>query len=157
MQNSKCKGIALNAYILVGSQNTRKSSTLRSLTGCFNRSIRDILLYNGKTISVYARVASLQESRTSPIDYINEATKTGCVNTIFCLWPTANQINTKLYPDASAYILAFKIAGWKISAVAILGSSTFTPLNKRHYNFPNSTSAPINSTASDVREYFRWQ
>ena len=34
----------MDAYILIGNANTRKTSVTRSLTGCFNRSVRDIQL-----------------------------------------------------------------------------------------------------------------
>ena len=59
--------IAMDAYIVIGNPNTRKSSVVRSLTGCFNRSIRDILLVGDKTaLRLYARVGCVQDTSTTP-------------------------------------------------------------------------------------------
>ena len=34
----------MDAYILIGNANTRKTAVVRSLSGCFNRSVREIQL-----------------------------------------------------------------------------------------------------------------
>ena len=47
----------MNAYLVVGDANTRKSSVLRSLTGCFNRSNREIALFlldHGARLDIFA-------------------------------------------------------------------------------------------------------
>ena len=60
----------MDAYILIGNLNTRKSSVVRGLTGCFNRSVRDIVPVGGKNaLRLYARVGALQETRTRPEDF----------------------------------------------------------------------------------------
>ena len=50
----------MDAYLIIGNPNTRKASLVRSLTGCFNRSVRDILIQGAKTpVRFYARVGTL--------------------------------------------------------------------------------------------------
>ena len=59
----------MDAYIVIGNANTRKASVLRSLTGCFNRSVREILpLDAAAPLRLYARVGSLQDTRTTPAE-----------------------------------------------------------------------------------------
>ncbi len=67
---------ALNAYIIIGNPNTRKASLVRSLTGCFNRSVRDIVLQGEKRPQrFYARVGTLQDTRTSIDDFVQEVSR----------------------------------------------------------------------------------
>jgi hypothetical protein len=147
----------MDAYVIVGDANTRKSSVLRSLTGCFNRSIRDIILLNETAIKIYARVSSLQDSKTEPRDFITEVQKTGQKNVIFCLWPHANPNDSVLYPDASEYIATFVKVDWRFQASAVLGSSTFRPATQRSAHFTESLIKPINLTAQAVCQHFWWQ
>ena len=50
----------MDAYLIIGNPNTRKASLVRSLTGCFNRSVRDILIQGSKTPQrFYARAGAL--------------------------------------------------------------------------------------------------
>ena len=147
----------MDAYLIVGEANTRKSSVLRSLTGCFNRSNRDILLTNGKKLAIYARVASLQESKTTPTAFIIEALATGQSTVIFCLWPGPNPLNPTSFPDAAAYVQAFQQAGWLFKAGAVLGGTPYRPATPRVANFSQVPLQPINVAASAVRSHFRWQ
>ncbi|MCX9114832.1 hypothetical protein OKS80_18195 [Aeromonas veronii] len=145
----------MDAYVIIGGPNTRKSSVTRSLTGCFNRSVRNILLQNGTQIQIYARVSSLQESETTAQDFIAEVNKTQCQSVVFCLWPTSNPCNPIAYPDATAYLAAFNTAGWNIVNVAVLGNTPAIYPNQMP--FLNSQTNPINQTAQAVRVHFGWQ
>lgn len=145
----------MDAYVVIGDPNTRKSSVIRSLTGCFNRSRRTILLQNGTQILIYARVSSLQEFETTAQEFIAEATHTNCQTVIFCLWPTENQIDPISYPNATAYLAEFIAAGWNIVHVAILGATPAIYPNQA--SFPNSQSDPINQTAQSIRTFFKWK
>lgn len=147
----------MDAYVIVGDANTRKSSVLRSLTGCFNRSNRDVILAGGNVLQIYARVSSLQESKTEPQDFINEVLATGQSSVIFCLWPHANPKDPALYPNAHSYISAFTQAGWRFQASAVLGASTFQPATPRPAYFSGVPSQPINLAAQAVRQHFGWQ
>ena len=125
--------------------------------GCFNRSNRDILLRNNKSIDIYARVSSLQESKTTPAAFIAEARKTGRSAVAFCLWPGANPTDPKKFPDAAAYVLAFTNAGWLFKSSAVLGSTSYRPATPRVQVFTQAPSQQINVTADAVRNHFGWQ
>ena len=145
----------MEAYVIIGGPNTRKSSVTRSLTGCFNRNKRNILLQNGNKIQIYARVSSLQESETTAQDFIAEVNQTQCQHVVFCLWPTSNPSNPTAYPNASAYLSAFNALDWNITKVAVLGNTPAIYQNQAP--FPNSQTDPINQTAQAVRVHFAWQ
>jgi len=146
----------MDAYFIVGEPNARKSSILRSLTGCANRSIRDIRLANGRNIRVYARVSSLQESETTPQQFIAEAGSKGVDAVVFCLWPYANSKKPAAYPDAASYVAAFQQASWNFIACAVLGGTRFRPNTPRVHTFPGAVVDPINVTAAAVRQHYRW-
>lgn len=147
----------MNAYLIIGEPNTRKSSLLRSLTGCFNRSDRDIQLVDGTSIGIYARVSSLQESKTTPRDFIAEVKKRGCANVIFCLLPEPNPLFPIPYPDAHMYIAAFEEAGWSFVKTAIVGVHPISPALPHVARFPRAASLPINVLAKNIRAHFGWQ
>ena len=98
--------------------NTRKASVVRSLTGCFNRSVRDIQPLGGKPLlRLYARVGSLQDTRCAPEDFIAEAARMRCNAVLCCLAPGANPDHRERFPDAQSYLAAFKAAGWRICSI----------------------------------------
>jgi hypothetical protein len=146
----------MQAYIIIGGPHVRKSSVIRSLTGCFNRNARNIALVNGQHIQIYARVSSLQESKTTPQQFISEAQQYNCLYVVFSMWPHANPANPMLYPDAATYIQAFTAAHWQINKVAVLGQSSVPVPYPNQAFFPNSPTAPINLTAQAVRSHFGW-
>lgn len=146
----------MDAYVIIGDANTRKSSVMRSLTGCFNRSVRQIETRNSTTLDVYARVSSLQESETEPSAFLQEVLKTGQQCVVLCLWPQANPLNPSKYPDAHAYLSAFSAAGWQFRSCAILGNSGISPAIPNVARFPNVLQQPINVTAQAVRTHFGW-
>jgi hypothetical protein len=147
----------MDAYILVGNSNTRKTSIVRSLTGCFNRSVRDIQLQTGKRpVRFYARVGALQTTRTSVGAFMDEVARARCDATIFCLTPGANKTDLEEYPSAQAYVATLREQGWRIKGVAILGQDGggVRAANLRQHT--SAPSAPVNMTARDVRAQFGW-
>ena len=148
----------MDLYLVVGNSNTRRASVVRSLTGCFNRSQRDILpLGASKPLRVYARAGALQETKTTPQDFIAEAGKTRCDAVLCCLSASPYSGGDNEYPDAQAYLQAFKEAGWRVRAVAVLGQNSGGIKSPHLRQFPQATTAPINVTAKDVRALFGWQ
>ncbi len=148
----------MDAYIVIGNPNTRKSSLLRCLTGCFNRSVRDILPLGGRhPVRLYARVGALQETKTSFEDFAAEAERTRCTTVLCCLWPSASPISPAQYPDAKAYIASFKAAGWHIRSVAVLGQNSGEVREPSLRQFTHATTDPINLTARAVRAHFGWE
>ena len=147
----------MDAYILIGNANTRKTSVVRSLTGCFNRSVRDIQLQSSKRpLRFYARVGTLQITRTSIEDFIQEVTRSRCEAVVFCLSPNAHTTDLETFPDAASYVAALRERGWHIKAVAVLGQDGggVRAPNLRQYIL--APTQPINVTARDVRAQFGW-
>jgi hypothetical protein len=148
----------MDAYIVIGNPNTRKASVVRSLTGCFNRSVRDIMIRGGKSpLRLYARAGSLQETRTRPGDFLSEAEKTRCAAVLCCLSPSAHPNDPALYPDAEAYVARFMAAGWQIRSIAVLGQNGGGIRSANLRQFPQASTAPINVTAHAVRTHFDWE
>ncbi len=148
----------MDAYIVIGNPNTRKASIVRSLTGCFNRSVRDILPAGGKTpLRVYARVGSLQETRTRPDDFRVEVEKTRCMAVLCCITSSAHPSDPAEYPDAQTYIARFEQFGWHIRAIAVLGQNSGGVRSAHLRQFAQATTAPINVTSHSVRVHFGWE
>ena len=152
--------MSLTAYVLIGSARTRKSTLLRCLTGCYSRNLRDIELVGGGAVRLYARVSALQDSRTSPEDFLAEVGRQRCSHTAFILAPQRSPIDPQRLPDAQAYLDAFTQAGWRIEKVAVLGADPFQPSGGARSTvarFPNVLNQPINSSAAQLRQHFGWR
>jgi hypothetical protein len=148
----------MDAYIVIGNPNTRKASLVRSLTGCFNRSVRDIQPLGGKPVlRLYARVGALQDGSCGPDDFVAEAERARCNAVLCCLAPGANPDHAERYPDAQAYLEAFKQTGWRIRAIAVLGQNGGGVRSPNLLTFPQAPVAPINHTARAVRTHFGWE
>jgi hypothetical protein len=148
----------MDAYLVIGNPNTRKASLVRSLTGCFNRSVRDIQpLGDMPALRLYARVGSLQDTRCAPEDFVAEAARARCNAVLCCLAPGADPDHAERYPDAAAYLAAFKAAGWRIRAIAVLGQNGGEVRSPHLRQFPQAPVAPINQTARAVRAHFGWE
>jgi hypothetical protein len=142
----------MDAYLIIGNPNTRKASLVRSLTGCFNRSVRDILIQGSKTpLRFYARVGALQDTRTTVEDFVAEVARARCQAVLFCLLPSCTD-----QPDAQAYVAGIKAVEWRIKAVAVLGQNSGGVRASNLRQYPQAPTAPINVTARDVRAQFGW-
>ncbi len=149
---------SMDAYIVIGNSNTRKSSVVRSLSGCFNRSVRDILPHGAKhPLRVYARVGALQDTRTSVEAFLAEVARSRCNAVLCCLLPSAHPNHPVDCPDAPAYLAGFKAAGWRIRSVAVLGQNAGEVRSANLRQFTQAPTAPINVTARDVRLHFGWE
>jgi hypothetical protein len=149
----------LNAYIIIGNPNTRKASLVRSLTGCFNRSVRDIVLQGEKRPQrFYARVGTLQDTRTSIDDFVQEVSRARCDAVLFCLspGPKPDQPDQADLPDAQTYVAAFRKLGWRIKGVAVLGQNDGGVRAPNLRQYPHAPAAAVNLTARDVRAQFGW-
>ncbi|AOW12477.1 hypothetical protein LPB72_15530 [Hydrogenophaga crassostreae] len=147
----------MDAYILIGNANTRKTSLLRSLTGCFNRSVRDIQLQTGKKpVRFYARVGALQASRISLESFLAEVARARCEAVLFCLSPGANKTDLEEFPDAATYVAGLRELGWRIKGVAVLGQDGGGVRAPNLRQYTGAPTAPVNVTARDVRAQFGW-
>ena len=147
----------MDAYIVIGNPNTRKSSLVCSLTGRFNRSVRDIQPAPGKSaFSLYARVGSLQGTRTTPEAFVAEAARMRCAAVLCCLAASADPLQPDLYPGAQAYLAEFAAQGWRIRSIAVLGQNGGDVRGPNLCQFAQAPTVPINVTAHAVRSHFGW-
>jgi hypothetical protein len=148
----------MDAYIVIGNTNTRKSSLIRSLSGCFNRSVRDIrVIRNDLQFRLYARVGALQETKTTAAAFIEEVARARCEAALFCLWPAQSPIEPARFPDAQDYLAHFAAAGWETRSIAVLGQSTGGIRSPKLRQFAQASTDPINVTAAQVRAHFGWR
>jgi hypothetical protein len=147
----------MDLYVIIGNPRTRKASVVRSLTGCFNRSVRDIQTATGRQpLRLYARVGALQDTRTSAEDLVAEVARARCDAVLCCLSPAAHPQRTADCPAAPAYLAALAAAGWRLRAVAVLGQNAGGVRGARMRQFPLASTQPINLTAQAVRAHFGW-
>jgi hypothetical protein len=146
----------MDAYILIGNTSTRKTSVIRSLTGCFNRSVRDIQLQTGRPLRFYARIGALQHTRTMPDEFVQEVARSRCEAVIFSLLPSAVQTDLVAYPDAQTYVADLRARGWRIKGVAVLGQDGGGVRAPNLRQYVQAPTAPVNLTARDVRAQFGW-
>lgn len=147
----------VEAHVLIGNPNTRKATLLRCLSGCFNRSVRDLETQSGQRIRVYARVSALQESRTTPSAFMEEVARSRCSQVLFSLWPDAHPHDGEAWPDANAYLDHFRRAGWAIRHAALLGAAPLKPHAQQVLTLPSVLSQPVNATAAQLRQHFGWK
>ena len=147
----------MDAYLIIGNPNTRKASLVRSLTGCFNRSVRDILIQGAKApVRFYARIGTLQDTKTTVEAFVAEVGRARCQAVICCLLPSTHQDSSADAPDAQAYVEGFRAVGWRIKAVAVLGQNGGGVRASNLRQYPQAPTAPINVTAREVRAQFGW-
>lgn len=147
----------MDAYIIIGNTNTRKACLVRSLTGCFNRSVREIQLQGAKkALRFYARVGTLQETRTTAEQFVAEVVKTRCDAVLFCLSPGPHPTDLLVYPEAQAYVAALREQGWRVKGVAVLGQNSGGVRAPNLRQYTQAPTAPVNVTARDVRAQFGW-
>jgi hypothetical protein len=151
--------MSISAYVLIGSPRTRKSTLLRCLTGCYSRNVRDIASADGTPLRLYARVSALQDTRTSPADFIAEVQRSRCAHTAFILAPHASPLDAQRLPDAQAYLDAFEAAGWHIEKLAVLGADPIQPRVRQRdqvLRVPDVLHQPVNASAQRLRRHFGW-
>lgn len=150
----------IHAYLLIGSPRTRKSTLLRCLTGCYSRNVRDIELSNGHAVKLYARVSALQDSRTSPDDFIAEVQRSRCEHVAFILSPQGSPIDPQRLPGAQTYLHTLEAAGWQFEKVAVLGADPIRPVLRHRtevLRLSNVLHQPVNASAQQLRQHFGWR
>ena len=81
-----------------------------------------------------------------PEDFVAEVARARCNAVLCCLAPSANPDHAERYPDAPAYLEAFKAAGWRIRAIAVLGQNGGGVRSPHLMQFPQ---APIGADQPD--------
>lgn len=150
----------MDAYVIIGDANSFKSSTVRSLTGCRVRGVREILHPGGGVVETFVQISSLQEGN-NPITsnaFIQEVGQSGAKAVIFPLRALMHRGRA----DANSYIQDFINSGWQVIRVAVLHSPGFTltvPLSPGVVDSYPAGLTPryyANELASQVRQNFGW-
>jgi len=145
-------------FIIAGNASTRKSSTIRALTGASQRTIRQVETLHG-VIDIFVQISSLQESNVSPQEFIDIIADHNCGYVLLSLWVT-NPQNINQQPDSLTYIQEFQNVGWNIRGIVVLGDASLPyvlPQNIPIPTFiPNSRNLPNNAIASQIRHAWQW-
>lgn len=150
----------VDIFIIMGGRNTKKSATIRALTGVFKRKNYKVAIEtrqgNIDVINVFVQISSLQESRISPQDFINQIKQNGYLNVLVSLWISSSNGQ----PDGITYIQEFISVGWNIREIVVLGTNSLSdhlPTDAPAPNFiPNSRDLPANQVASQIRRLWQW-
>ncbi|NIA11973.1 MAG: hypothetical protein GWP10_20195 [Nitrospiraceae bacterium] len=146
----------INAFIIMGNENSRKSSTIRALTGAYNKGIYKVATRSGN-INIFVQISSLQESKLSPTEFINSIKNQEVQNVLVPLWISEKNNN---FPSGCNYIHDFQGANWNIKGRVVLGTRNLPcelPTNVIQPEFiPNSTILPANEIASKIRNWWNW-
>ena len=145
-----------DAYVIMGDRNTRKSSTIRALTGAFQRGLYRVATQNAGVIDIFVQISALQESGISPQQFIQQVGQNNYQYVLVSLW--ISQGNGQ--PNGQTYIQYFLYAGWNILAIVVLGTNRlpyFLPRNTPPPRFiPNSQALPANQISSQIRTWWQW-
>ena len=155
----------MDAYVIVGENDSGKSSVTRCLTGSGSGKIRTrpIAKCGDTIINVYVHLSSLQEDYKrikNPADFVSQVSRENCDAVLFSLWPHGRGGGNRR-PDADTYLRHFvDVAGWNIVRVACLGIPvdriTTLLANGTIRTFPTVEPTPVNDVAAQVRCYFNW-
>jgi hypothetical protein len=132
----------------VGDANTRKTSTIRALTGV-GRIQRhwDISYEERGPAPTYVHPPGLQEIDISPEDFVRQVDGAAVEHVIVAL----RYDQTRGYPDAAEYFRAFRRAGWNVAGHAVLGRDTALPGFGQGIAVPNAPTLPPNEIADQLR------
>jgi hypothetical protein len=152
----------MDAYVLIGEDETGKSSITRSLTGvargsAANKMSRVIATLTVK-IRVYVHLTSLQEDKINPERFAEMVSKQkDCQAVLFSL----RLSGARGCPDADTYLQHFIGEGWNIVRVACLD----VPVSRITTSLPSGTirafpaitdTTTVNEVAAQVRSHFEW-
>lgn len=148
-----------NLYVIIGEQNTRKSSTIRALSGFYRRDKNltkphYITFTNGNVEDFYIDPTSLQEKKISSQKLINDALNYN--NVLICL--REHPFNN--LPDYYSYLNDFMNAGWNLVGITVLGTNNLhkgIPISNVSPLFEqNSITMPSNQIAHRIRNSWNW-
>ena len=146
-----------DVFVIMGDRNTRKSSTIRALTGIYQRKVYQVALRSNVRIDIFVHPSSLQEVKLSPPIFINQVNQNNYNYILVSLWisPYRN------FPNGMTYIGSFIQASWNIRGIVILGSATLPnspslSLSALPQFIPNSSMLASNEIASQIRNWWQW-
>lgn len=146
-----------DVWIIMGNTRTKKSATIRALTGAFKKGYYDIATNSG-VIRMYVQISALQESKITPKNFISSHRNDKHI--LLSLWIDQYKYKNKIYPNGGDYINEFIRNGWNIREIVVLGTNSlpYTLPNKAPNLFyiPNSIKLPANEIAHEIRQRWGW-
>jgi len=141
----------IDVYVVVGAQNSGKSSNIHALTGVrkIERSWQVIYTINGNPINTFVHPRSLQERGITSANFVNEVVASGSKKVIITL---RDVFAGRIYPDAISYLNYFVSIGWNIKNPIGLGTPSF------HWPglliLPGRPTQTTNATAAYIRQHW---
>jgi hypothetical protein len=151
----------MSVYIIVGAGQTRKSSTIRALTGVGRTKVVSVRLAGGQDMNVLVRVQSLQEEGIEPERFVQfvQGVDPHVENILLPL-----RVGNNHLPNAGAYINTFLLHHWHIADVVVLGQQDLPlGLDQIQRDFgdplavPNVEDLPVNEIAHSLRDRWGWR
>ena len=156
-------------FIVAGKTGSRKSSTIRALTGIGSGvKVFQIMQVNRNDddngINVYVHHVSLQEKYINHDVFINQVEENEDASNVLVALriDEVNRRNGDRFGSAQEYIKAFiEDGGWKIAGVAVLGEENqelldYAPQGSS-LSIPDATQTPANDIANQIRERWHWR
>jgi len=145
----------VDLYIITGLPNTRKSASIRALTGIRISSEYDILFKSGVK-KVWVQMTAPNEIETK--EYPNGMTpkqlisllKKKKIDAAIIPLRTANMIQN--LPDANEYINQLRLASFRICSVVMFNEHSNIPSGTNNHLIPDTRVNPSNQTASILRK-----
>ncbi len=157
-----------NVYAILGDSNTRKSSTVRALTGVMKQDNAWKVAMPSPTgnIDVYVQIKALQEEGVNAQELVDKVVSVNRFRAEHGQHPV-NDILIPLrisavngFADGTVYLQHFALAGWNIHQIVVLGTTTLlSPLPAgapAPNQIPYSASMPANQIASLIRGWWSW-
>ena len=135
----------IDAWTVIGGPNTRKSSSIRALTGVrqIERKWNVAYIAHGDA-ATYVLPQGLQEIRVLPPDFIQRVNAAGVRYVIVAL----RYGRVGRHPDAAGYLAAFRAANWNIAGHVVLGAAALPG----GFSIPNAPAMPSNEVAAQLRQ-----
>lgn len=144
----------VNLFLLMGESNTRKSSTVRSLTGIGKLRRCNIELADGTIREIFAMIQALQEKGVDPDVFINLVKENNCSNVLAPLRIFA----ARGCPDGEKYIERFLLEGWQINPIIVLGTDSLPYQLSPEIvtKFIENPIRPNSQNAKEIKDVWGW-
>ena len=146
-------------FAIVGYPNCRKSSTVRALTGVWQRGTR-MVATNAGTFDFFIQITSLQEARIMPDAFVTEMRNNNSQRILAPLWIDPLADGPVTYPNTADYLQHFLANGWTIREVVVLGANALPYQLPAGCPNPHFVGNPVqlatNEIASRIRNWWGW-
>jgi hypothetical protein len=150
--------IMRQVFIVVGNSKSRKSSTIRALTGAGHPKVLQVRQNNGDILDIYIHPASLQEDKKTPEEFIQKVNESyHAANVLVAL--RLNASNNGNFPNALGYINRF-LEDWNVFRIVLLGLGELRlthELQPGFFHIQNPQDLPANEIAHVIRDRWGWR